>query len=224
MRGMSGGAMHAAFLSDDEARRLYAQGDAAHDFDHVRRVTQLALRIAQAEGADGTVVRLAALLHDLPVAEGESSAYRLEHHLAAAAAARDLLVARGLDSARVDAVVHAIETHRFRDATRQPQTLEARCLYDADKLDAMGAIGVARAFAYAGTHGNRLWTEPWTAAPPAGAMPTGADYTPVHEFVYKLQRLLATLHTETARAIGAQRHAFMVAFFDCLDAEMQGGR
>lgn len=215
---------HDAYLSSAAARALYTDNDAAHDFDHVLRVTELAVRIAQAEGADVEVVRLAALLHDMPVVDvaETAAATRQAHHLAAAAAARVLLRTRGLDPARVENVAHAIEAHRYRDQSIQPQTLEARCLYDADKLDGIGAIGVGRAFAFAGSHGSRLWTEPWPAAPSDAAMPHGADYTPVHEFVYKLRRVLATLHTPTARAIGAERHAFMVAFFDRLDAEMQG--
>jgi len=203
-------------LSDNEARALYTGDDAAHDFDHIWRVTQLGCQIAQAEGADIAVVRLAALLHDVPVRVDN----RRSHHLAAADFARHWLTERGLAGERVANVVHCIEAHRFRDQSIQPVTLEAQCLYDADKLDSMGAIGIARAFAYAGHHGSRLWTMPWTDAPPFDTRPRGADYTPGHEFVYKLQRLLATLHTATARQIGAERHAFMVTFFNQLDAEM----
>jgi uncharacterized protein len=76
-----------SLLSDEEARALYAVGDAAHDFDHVWRVTTLAMRIAQREGADVTVVRLAALLHDVPGPEAEATnahSRRRAHHLAAA--------------------------------------------------------------------------------------------------------------------------------------------
>lgn len=216
------------FLTVEEAHQLYVAGDAAHDFDHVLRVMQLADRIAAAEGADATVVRLAALLHDVPAANtaGDASvniiAGRQAHHLTAATHARRLLTARGLDPARTDNVVHCIEAHRYRDRSIQPETLEARCLYDADKLDGIGAIGVGRAFAYAGAHNSRLWTEPWTDAPPDVAQPDGVEYTPVHEFVYKLQRVLETLHTTSARIIGAERHAFMVRFFDQLDQEMLG--
>jgi uncharacterized protein len=214
------------FLTIDEARSLYVAGDAAHDFDHVLRVTELARRIAVAEGADETVVRLAALLHDAPVEALDGGEYgaaeRKAHHLAAAEFARRLLAERGLDTPRVDAVAHCIEAHRFRDQSIQPRTLEARCLYDADKLDSMGAIGVARAYAFAGAHDSRLWTQPWADAPPDDSKPPGADYTPVHEFVYKLQRLLDTLHTPTAQALGRERHAFMVHFYDQLDAEMTG--
>ena len=209
--------------AEDAARRLYAAGDAAHDVDHVLRVTRWAMRIAQAEGADVTVVRLAALLHDVPVdAAAEAPSARRSHHLAAADFARAWLRAGGLGTEQVAAVVHCIEAHRFRDQAVQPATLEARCLYDADKLDSIGAIGIARAFAFAGAHGSRLYTEPWTAAPPDAARPQGAEYTPVHEYVYKLRRILATLHTPTARRLGAERHRFMLAFFDRLDAEMQG--
>lgn len=210
----------------DEVRRLYTTGDAAHDFDHVARVVALAVHLAAAEGADVEVVRLAALLHDVPVEHMQTgdvvdaAATREAHHLAAARFAGGFLRGRGMDRAAVDNVVHCIQAHRFRDQSIQPQTLEAKCLYDADKLDSMGAIGVARAFAFAGAHDNRLWTEPSSAVPPQDAAPEGGDYTPVHEYVYKLARLLDTLHTPTAKAIGAERHAFMVAFFTQLDREV----
>lgn len=212
-----------AALSEAEARALYVTGDAAHDFDHVLRVTRLALHLAAAEGADQIVVQQAALLHDVPTAV--HGATRQAHHFAAAEYAQAVLQARGLDPKRLANVVHCIEAHRFRDQSVQPQTLEAQCLYDADKLDSMGAIGVARAFAFAGSHNNRLWTTAHTdiaqATAKAPAKPVGADYTPVHEFVYKLDRLYATLYTATARRIGAERHAFMQSFYEQLDAEMR---
>ena len=180
------------------------------------RVTRLAEQIARDEGADVQVVRMAALLHDVPVSDTRSA-----HHLAAAAYAGALLTSRGLGTEQVENIVHAIEAHRFRDQSIQPKTLEAMCLYDADKLDSMGAIGIARCFAYAGANDSRLWIEPWTAVSDREEKPEGNDYTPVHEFVYKLQRLLATLHTESARRTGRERHAFMVAFHDQLDREME---
>ena len=212
-----------AALSEAEARALYVAGDAAHDFDHVLRVTRLALHLATAEGADQIVVQQAALLHDVPIAahDADPTAVRQAHHFAAAEYAREVLQARGMEQKRLANVVHCIESHRFRDQSVQPQTLEAQCLYDADKLDSMGAIGVARAFAFAGTHGNRLWQMSQQAIAQGVDKPTGADYTPVHEFVYKLDRLYATLYTATAKRIGAERHAFMQSFYEQLDAEMR---
>lgn len=207
------------YLTETQAQQLYILGDAAHDFDHIRRVAQLAVHLAQVEGADEEVVLLAAFLHDVPNAL--HTATRTSHHLAAAEFARQYLAMQDMAPKAVENVVHCIEAHRFRDQTRQPQTLEAKCLYDADKLDSIGAIGVARAFAFAGNAGARLWTTPLTAVPPDNAKPAGADYTPVHEYVYKLSRILATLYTPTARAIGAQRHQFMTIFYEQLDAEMR---
>ena len=138
-------------ISVEQARALYAAGDAAHDFDHVLRVTALAVHIAQAEGADVEIVRTAALLHDIGLDNG-----RVGHEEVAAERARGILA--GQPPEKVEAVTQAIRSHRFR-AGPPPQTLEAKCLFDADKLDAIGAIGVARVFAYGGAAGQRLWAE-----------------------------------------------------------------
>jgi len=207
------------------ARSLYGASRGGHGFDHVLRVTALAEQIARAEGADVAIVRTAALLHD--VAEGEG---REDHHLRGAAMAREILA--GQSPEFVEAVAHAIEAHRFRAAPAGgpardfARTLEAQVLSDADKLDAIGAIGVARAFAHAGARGTALWRAPWreiaavvgTANDQPRAL--GPDYTPVHEFVYKLDRIPERLYTATARAIARERQAFMRAFFDRLDEEM----
>lgn len=207
-------------LTIEDARSLYESGGGGHDFDHVLRVLALALHIAAAEGADVEIVRTAALLHD--VAE---SADRDRHHLLGAQRARELLAAR--EPAFVDAVAHCIEAHRFRHDP-QPRTLEAQALSDADKLDAIGAIGIGRAFAYAGEHGAALWREPLDAIEAGGGdartapARLGAHYTPVHEFVYKLNRIPDRLYTAAARAIAAERQAFMRAFFERLDAEARG--
>lgn len=209
-----------AAITVESARELYENGGGGHDFDHVLRVTALAERIAAAEGADLAVVRTAALLHDI----GESQD-RDRHHLIGAQQARDLL--RDAPPAFVAAVAHAIEAHRFR-AELTPETLEAQVLSDADKLDAIGAIGIARAFAYAGAHGTRVWMEPWPAIVAAGGdarlkpAALGANYTPVHEFVFKLNLIPQRLYTATARAIAAERQAFMVTFFSRLDEEALG--
>ena len=212
----------AEIISVETARRLYDQGGGGHDFDHVLRVYALAERIGLAEGANLAVVRVAALLHDA----GESQGREL-HHLTSAAMARRLLADQPAHF--VDAVAHAIEAHRFR-AEPAPATLEAQVVSDADKLDSIGAIGIARACAYSGSHGHALWRASWHAITEAGGDPRmqpdvlGADYTPVHEFVYKLNAIPSRLYTSMARAIAAERQAFMHAFFDQLDAEVAGER
>lgn len=195
-----------------QAQMLYQGADAAHAFDHVLRVLALAERIAIAEGADLEIVRTATLLHDIARSEPD-------HHLRGAERARELLA--GWPADRVDAVCHAIEAHRFRKGP-SPATLEAACLCDADKLDAIGAIGVARAIAYGASHGHRLWSQPLDQIDAGDPPPAGADYTPSHEFVYKLARIAERLITPTARTLAAERHAVMAAFFRQMDQEVQG--
>jgi uncharacterized protein len=203
-----------------DARGLYEAGGGGHDFDHVLRVLALAERIAQAEGADLAVVRVAALLHD--VAE---SVDRENHHLLGAQRAREILA--GQAQQFVDAVSHAIEAHRFRHDP-QPHTLEAKVLSDADKLDSIGAIGVGRAFAFAGSAGTALWRQPLDQVAGQamdarrGPKELGAAYTPTHEFVYKLDRIPERLYTEMARRIAAERRRFMALFFERLDQEALG--
>lgn len=199
-------------ISIDEARTLYQGADAAHTFDHVLRVLALAEHIGREEGADLEIVRTATLLHDI-------ARHEPDHHLQGAERARQLLASQPSD--RVEAVCHAIAAHRFRRGPA-PATLEARCLFDADKLDAIGAVGVARAVAYGATHGQRLWSHPLAEIDPASMPPADSSYTPSHEFVYKLARLQQMLTTATARRIAAGRHRVMLEFFERLDAEAQG--
>ncbi len=206
-------------ISVAEARRLYESADAVHDFDHVLRVLMLAERIASAEDADLRIVRTAALLHD--VGRLETEAAGMDHAAAAAERAREILADR--PPLTVEAVCHAIAAHRFRTEP-QPVTLEAQVLFDADKLDAIGAVGIARAFAYGGAHGQRLWAamesvdlERWQAE---GDDP--GTHTPVHEFVVKLCRIRDLLYTPTGRLIAASRHDYMVSFFERLGHEIRG--
>ena len=218
-----------------EARRYYEGADSVHDFDHVLRVLALAERIGSAEGADLEIVRAAALLHDVGRVQAEAEG--IDHAAFAAAQAREILV--GLPDSKVDAVIHAIAAHRFRGGP-EPDTLEARVLFDADKLDAIGAVGVARAFAYGGAHGQRLWApaeavsvarwaEKGDVAAASGDVAAASgddpqDHTPVHEFVVKLSRLKERLFTPTGRSIAHERHAYMVTFFERFDAEVRGER
>ncbi len=201
-------------LTIETARAFYTGADAVHDFDHVLRVLALAERIARAEGADWKVVRTATLLHDWGRDEAEMQG--LDHAEVAAGRAGEYL--RDADPAFVAAVTEAILAHRFRSGP-PPAALESRVLYDADKLDAIGAVGVARAFAYGGAHQSRLWAALDEIQAPTGR---GQEHTPVHEFVFKLARIKDQLYTPTGRAIAAERHAYMEGFFQRLDREMRG--
>lgn len=206
-------------LTIDEAQAYYRGAESAHDFDHVLRVLALAERLARAEDADIEIVRAAVLLHDITRAE-EDAGRGGDHAQTAAVRARAILLARGVTSERADAVAHAIAAHRFRGVVA-PQTLEAKILFDADKLDSIGAVGVARAFAVAGALNQRLWS---AVAPDAVATREqhNANHTAVAEFVVKLRKVRERLFTASARQIAEGRHAFMTEFFARLEREVRG--
>ena len=203
-------------ITIEQARAHYQGADAVHDFDHVLRVLALAERLAAAEGADLEIVRTAALLHD--VARGHGDRLAVDHASAGAEMARELLA--GQPAERVDAVAHAIAAHRFRTGPA-PRTPEARVLHDADKLDAIGAIGVARAFAFGGHEGQRLWDE--VPEEYQEREENRGQHTPVHEFHLKLVKIQGRLLTESARRLAVERHAYMVGFFERLEEEVRGG-
>jgi uncharacterized protein len=200
-------------ITIEQARALYPQDGSAHGFEHVLRVLKLAERIGAEEGADLQIVRAATLLHD--VARGRPG----DHALLGATQAREILA--GAPAEVIEAVAHAIAAHRFRGDVA-PATLEARVLSDADKLDAIGAFGIARAYAIAGEAGQRLWAAVSPADYPDIRAIPDAEHTPVHEYVYKLARLKDRLYTPAARRIAEGRHAFMQAFFAELDLEVAG--
>jgi uncharacterized protein len=201
-----------------EARAFFADAHGSHDWDHTERVLQLCLRIGRKEKADLGVLRLAALLHDIGRAEEDRSNGKVCHGRAGAALARRVLERHGLDGATVGEVVHCVRTHRFRKKA-VPRTLEARILFDADKLDSIGAVGVGRAFLFAGEIGARLHdkdvdvrrTKPYTR-----------DDTAYREYLVKLSKVKDRITTREGKRIAAERDRFMVAFFDRLNKETDG--
>ncbi len=208
-------------LTIAEARAWY-DDDPTHGFGHILRVLRLAEFLAQEAGADAEIVRAAALLHDATGAQGHlESAARGEHHHASAAFAREVLAAKGWPEAKIAAVEEAIRTHRFR-AGEPPRTLEAQVLYDADKLDAIGAVGVARAIAYAVSHSSPIYAAPTRQFLESGEKAAGEPHSAYHEYLFKLRRIRERLFTPAARALAARRDAVMRTYFEALADEMEG--
>ncbi len=199
-------------------------GDPVHDYDHVMRVYRMAEYIARAEGADLEIVRAAALLHDaVGSAPGSNTAeQRLNHHGSSAEFAATILREEGWPEEKIQAVQHCIRAHRFRYTADQPQTLEAKVLYDADKLDVLGALGVARTIAYAALAGQPFYTPPSQRFLTTGVEESGEPHSSYHEYLFKLVKIRDTLHTDTARHIAASRHDFLVKFYSELAAEAAG--
>ena len=205
----------------EEARQWYPAQDGVHDFEHVLRVLAMADRLAQAMGADLEIVHAAVLLHDVNGAQADRE-QRLDHHCAAANLAGELLQSEGWGEERIAAVQHCIRAHRFRDDSQQPQTLEAQILFDADKLDAIGATGVARAIAYALQAGQPVYARPSQKFLESGELEQGEPHSAYHEHLFKLRRLKERIYTPLARRIAEQRHQVMEAYFAALAGEMEG--
>ncbi|MBW6466270.1 MAG: HD domain-containing protein [Brevefilum sp.] len=208
-----------------DARSWYSSDDPVHDFDHVLRVYRLAERLAQAEGADLVIVRAAALLHDsCGSAPGGGGELRAEHHLTSAEFAGQVLREKGWNPEQIQAVQHCIRTHRFRNQDEAPGSLEAKVLFDADKLDVLGAIGTARTIAYAALDGQPVYAEPSDQFLKTRVKVPGEPHSSYHEFLFKLRNVKGRLFTESGRVLAEARHAYMVGFYQQLQAEVRGER
>jgi uncharacterized protein len=201
------------------AQELLASDSSSHGWDHTERVWNLCRHIGGAEGADLEILRLAAYLHDIGRPEEKASGGEVCHAMVGAERARRVLEEQGCGQDTVEGVAHCIASHRFRRNGEQPRTLEARVLFDADKLDAIGAVGIGRAFLFAGEVGARLHN------PEADILNTQAystEDTAFREFSVKLRKVKGRMLTTTGKRLAEDRHLFMVGFFDRLTEEVQG--
>jgi uncharacterized protein len=197
------------------ARAAIATADAAHDEQHIARVVATARRLAEAEGADPAIVIPAAWLHDC-VTVAKDSPQRSQASRLAAAAATEYLSGIGYPAETLPGIAHAVEAHSF-SAGIPPRTIEARVVQDADRLDALGAVGIARTIALGGARGSRLYA----TEEPFPIMRQPDDRTSVIDHFYtKLLGLAGTMQTITGRAEAAARTAFMHDFLTQLGREI----
>jgi len=202
----------------EKTKEFFAEAKGSHDWEHTERVYSLCVRIGEKEGADMEVLSLAAILHDIGRPEQDRLKGTICHAERGAALAREILERYGVDKKKIDKVVHCIETHRFRN-NKPPQTKEAEILFDADKLDSIGATGVGRAFLFVGEVGAKLHdkhidiekTKPYTK-----------EDTAYREFVVKLSKIKDRMLTGEGKMIAEERHRFMVDFFNRLNKEIDG--
>lgn len=196
----------------EHVRQVLAADSSGHDWWHIERVWKLAARIGRDEGADLFVVELAALLHD--IADWK---FHGGDATAGPRAARQWLEQLNVGPATVDHVCDIIARLSFKGAgvDDSMRTLEGQVVQDADRLDAIGAIGVARAFAYGG-HAARPLHDP--GVPPqrhdsfeAYQQSNGAT---INHFYEKLLLLRDRMNTPSARRIAESRHAFLEQFLD----------
>ncbi len=172
----------------------------SHGLDHILRVTRLCERIGKEEQADMAVLIPAALFHD--IARPNEKASGLSHEEEGARVAEAYLRSIGYDPQRIPLIAAAIRTHRYR-SPEKPETPEAKILSEADKLDAMGATGIARTFLRAGEH--------------RGEIRDAREH--IDEKLLKLKDLM---YTAAAKRIAEERHSFLLFFARTLDDETEG--
>jgi uncharacterized protein len=203
----------------EEAQSWYATDDPVHGFDHVLRVMRTAEEIGTELGADLEILRAAALLHDAAGADPRED--RAEHQHASADFARETLGAEGWSQDRIEAVVECVLSHRYRGQQR-PGSLEAKILFDADKLDVIGAFGVARTIGYSIQAGQPIFAEPSQKFLESGESEPDEPHSAYHEYLFKLRNVKDRLHTEPARRLAVEREKALVSFFEQLAAEARG--
>lgn len=211
-------ALAAALLPHALDSGATAGTDGAHDAAHLQRVWRNALRIAAVEGGDTALLLAATLLHDCVHVE-KHSPQRAQASRLSADKARGVLAALGWDGARIDAVAHAIEAHSF-SAGIAPQSLEARILQDADRLDAIGLVGAARCFYVGGRMGRALY-DPQDARGAHRPLDDG-HYTLDH-FQTKLFQLAGGLQTAEGARLAAQRQQRLRDFYEGFLEEIEAG-
>ena len=200
----------------DFSRDIFADDSSGHDFYHTMRVHDLARTICSKEGGDMDIVRLASLLHDVDDRKlfGDNGY----------ANARRFMDSESIDPVIQDVVCHIISQISFKgEDTVMPDTLEGRIVQDADRMDAIGAIGIARTFAYGGSRGRQMHV-------PGEMYREGmseAEYfanrgTSINHFHEKLLKLKDLMNTLTAREMAEHRHAYMLGFLEEFMFEWDG--
>lgn len=211
-----------------EKIRIYAQAffknaSGCHDWTHVERVTKLALKIGKIERADLDVLEVAAILHDIGRREEMKSKGRFCHAEKGAELAKVILEKLKIDKQDIDNVCHCIISHRNRN-NHEPKTIEAKVLFDADKLDSIGAVGVARDFLFAGYAGSKtLYT-----GNEKKLSKQNKDYayskedSAILEYEVMLKKVKNKMKTKAGKKIAQERHVFMQDFFERFWKEVKG--
>jgi uncharacterized protein len=208
---------------EKEARKFFVGASGCHDWTHVERVRNLALRIGKKEKADLFVLEIAALLHDIGRKEEMKCEGRFCHAEEGAKIAQKILEKYGIEDTQAENVIHCIEAHRWRKSN-QPETLEAKIIFDADKLDSIGAIGIARDFLFAGRAGsNCLYTgnEKKLAKLDKDHSYTKED-SALLEYEIKLKYVKDKIVTKEGKRIARERHPYMKEYFARFEKEIKG--
>lgn len=201
----------------------------AHSLDHVLRVYNLCVYLSKYENdVDVDILYPAALLHDIArVKESADKTGNTDHAVLGSQMAEDILINMNYSQDNIDKIKHCIVTHRFRSGN-EPQSIEAKVLFDADKLDAIGAVGIARCFMISGKYGQRLYNDTSlneylsNNSVENGRLKDLSKHTPFIEFEMKFKKIPNRLYTKKGREVAEERVNYMKGFFEKLREEIEG--
>lgn len=199
-----------------KVKKIYEGRDSAHDLQHILRVYKNAELIGKREGADMEVLLAAVLLHDI-VVYPKGSAKSSKSADDSADMAEKILKGYGVSKEKIDRISYCIRTHSY-SRRLVPATLEGKILQDADRLDALGAIGIARTFSVGGSE-DRMFYNPDDPFWKTGREPDDWQWTLDH-FQAKLLRLKDSMHTKAAQEMAEERTRFMEQFIEQLKKEL----
>ena len=201
--------------------------DASHDHDHIVRVMALAETIQAQEGGDLPTIWAAVAFHD--IGQERERLYGGDHAVIGAELVGDLLTNTPFPQQSIPAVQHAILDHRMTGG-KYPRSLEGRILYDADKIDCLGAIGIGRLYCITGRYNQKIYAPlPEDIIEPVDPLVIRTlrrrpDYSPSIEFQLLFDNLPERMTTETGKALAQERYAYMKDFFQRLQLEVEGQR
>jgi uncharacterized protein len=200
------------------AHDYFLKSRGAHNWEHTLRVLKLCERLSSSQDVDQVVLKIAAYLHDVGRSWQDKSNGEICHALKGVEIAGPLLDTLDISPSQKQNILHCIKAHRFRD-NQTPQTIEAKILFDADKLDSIGAIGIARAYLFAGEIGARLHNSENDLS---NTREYSKEDTGYREYMVKLRKVKDQMLTEEGRALARIRHDFMENFFQQFFLEYRG--
>lgn len=211
---------HLISQTEEFVKEKLQNAEGGHDWWHIYRVWKMAKRIAKTEQVDNTVVELAALLHDIADPKFHDGDESIGPKIA-----REYLIGKNVDQSTIDHVVNIIQHMSFKNSleTQTFNSKEMEVVQDADKLDAIGAIGIARCFSFGGHKGNPMHDPTQKAqlnmTKEEYKKSNGSSLNHFHEKLFLLKDMM---HTDTGKAIAESRHEYMQAFVERFYSEFEG--
>jgi len=208
---------------EEGIKLLFSSDSSGHDIYHIKRTLNLAMHIQEKEGGDRFIIAVASFLHDLHrIIQAETGKYCSPEQ--SLPKIKEILMKVEIEKEKINKILECIRVHEEYDFSEEGKTakdIESLIVQDADNLDAMGAIGIARAFSYGGSKGIPIWLPdfPFDRETFEDAI---ADPSEIHHFYSKLLKLKDNMNTKTGKEMAIKRHKFLESYLEEFFKEWEG--